>query len=523
MKLVPNRVIRSTTTAIAVGALTSCTLINPHLDFKQYGRQEFSHGNGTPMERGVRYAEETQRAYRAALGERSQFRNLLGIGLIPLSALTLALGIRGTGGETLLWLGTGGAAAYGTGTWINSTPTERSYILGYNAINCALTAAQPFRIADDNISYTAFKTGLQDIDQNIEAVEKQITVVQTRLIQLSGPQNKLADLGNQNISIARSVVTHAISARKNGNGLDTEMAGIGEKLKEAVNRITGQVDLTLNKNARDLQGLMGIIRELGATQKAFTRVPESLRSNDMITSDAGTGQQGLTVVPKSFQHDTALEIIKLQSKVSTLSSSARKIADFVNKVAASKPQEAMKACGVDSSSIAGEIEVDPAGAIQFTAQKRQTTGRVITGGVPPYRASIAGSAPGIAVSQPELFGPVFVLETEATVAEGSYALLVADGSGQRKTIPIIVGSAAPLSEPAPRSAYGRGLNDKPKVKAIQRALCMPNNLHTGNWLDKTDMAFAAYKNGPPTKTGTDEEIIEELLKFFSEKKKKCVS
>src|SRR5262249_43820645 len=75
------------------------------------------------FEQAIDYANDMKEVYRASAGDYAKLKNVLGVGLIPLGASALGLGITGGSSNVITGLALGGAAAYGTGTFLYSKPT----------------------------------------------------------------------------------------------------------------------------------------------------------------------------------------------------------------------------------------------------------------------------------------------------------------------------------------------------------------------------------------------------------------
>jgi hypothetical protein len=508
------RYFRNVVLAGAVVFMSGCALTNPHIEFEK--RTALAAAASVEIGAAVTYAEQTKAAYRKALGQRAEFRNLLGVGLIPLMAATLALGIDGSHATEVLILGMTGAAAYGAGTWLDGKPVERAYIAGFNATTCAIDAIEPFRIAKNDPDFGEFQAGLQAIDSKIEHVDTQVGKIRDALSLMSA-DSLLVSRANADVDAALSVAANARTVRSNGVSLRREINLTGSRLVAAVDRITGEVDMAVHQSQADLQALASIIGGLGQAYGKFTAVPESLKSaKDVKGAPNGLEQAGESLTLRTGETiNLFAELQVLHNHVAALASTSRKVGDFVNVVAGSKPAEALKRCGVDPDEIAGDIAVDPEGPIEFQVNAKSSVGRVIIGGRSPYRAMLVGNAPGITVIQPELFGPVFVVQSADGLVKGEYSLMVADGSGRRKTVLIRVANREALS----LEDVVKTLTEA-EVRRLQRAVCASVD---GKWGSESTLRYRAYKQQvAPEKSNAD--FVKELLAQADEEiEKRCRS
>ena len=131
--------------------------------------------------------------------------SLLGVGLIPLGAAALGLGVTGASATAITVVGLTGAAGYAEGQWLDSTPRQRAYIAGYNAVNCALEAVAPLDL--DDTTESRLTSGLAQIDSSATATETALAATQSA--RLSVPDRiKLAAFADEEIKAARQRFKH---------------------------------------------------------------------------------------------------------------------------------------------------------------------------------------------------------------------------------------------------------------------------------------------------------------------------
>src|SRR5262249_10201678 len=121
-------------------------------------------------------AERVKEAYRKALGNEAELQNWLGIGLIPLAAAAMGLGVSGGHTTQILALGLGGAAAFGTATWLSNRPRTAAYVAGYKAVTCAQQAVTPLA-QRDIFDETFDRRLLTALGRLIPVVQKDIATV----------------------------------------------------------------------------------------------------------------------------------------------------------------------------------------------------------------------------------------------------------------------------------------------------------------------------------------------------------
>ena len=262
--------------------VTGCTLVNPHVKWPPPTTPP-RQASQVDLDYAIDYADNAKAAYRKALGNQSKLTSWLGVGLIPLAAASLALGITGGPPAAIAGLAATGAAAYATGTWLSSKPAQRAYVAGYNATSCAVSAVVP--LVDVNNRRGAIEQAISSVDAHVAGVETALGEARARLTTVTeryrlrppGDVKQLMDATGREIDAARELVTAAGDTRTKARKMLHEAAVAGLDLKEAVDRIAGQVSAALVETGPDLQTLAAIINGLAGSYGQFARVPETAR------------------------------------------------------------------------------------------------------------------------------------------------------------------------------------------------------------------------------------------------------
>jgi hypothetical protein len=181
----------------------------------------------------------------------------------------------------------------------------------------------------------------------------------------------------------------------------------------------------------------------------------------------------------------------------------RQVSDYVNVVIAKKPNDKLRSCGVDPDQIATDIVIEPPTAIVAAGQD-ETQAFTIRGGRRPFRVTLLGpQSTDITVSQPDLFGPAFVVQVKSTAQRGSYSVYAADASGRQRILQIQVGEVtlAPPAEVQPATAQGgevfAAIADINQRMQIQQALCYKEETGSepdGLWGQKTKNLLIKYQS-----------------------------
>lgn len=464
------------------------SMINPHFDL---GIRPSTVNDGTTahksitIDEAVTYANEVKDKYRDALGNETTFSNVLGIGLIGVATAVPIMTLTAASTKSIGITAMSGAGAFGLGTWLQSTPRQKAYIQGYNAVNCAIEATSPLRNAKHGNSYKTFDAALKIVDTKIENVEKRIGDAMRW-------RNKNPEDVDNAIKIARMAIKEAEEARILSVELELELDTIGDNFVTAVDEIIGQIDLMILENKQDLAALSSIIGRLGGIYSQLSAVPPGLIGGGEIGAKPET-ETGMKKEAAAADEKQALS--KLQYAVVELVSSTRQMADFVNAVINKKPIAALKKCRVDPSLIATALTIKPSSGV-FTGKTEETKAFVIQGGAHPYRVTLlTGQGANVMASQPDLFGPAFVVQIKADTPLGTYSVYAADAAGRNAILEVKVGTQTTLP-PSNKNGVKQGTNPPggelfiaEKIddrKKVQKALCVKPD---GFWGNETQTAL----------------------------------
>ena len=375
--------------AALVVLVSGCTLVNPHVKWPPPTTPP-RQASQVDLDYAIDYADNAKAAYRKALGNQSKLTSWLGVGLIPLAAASLGLGITGGPPAAIAGLAATGAAGYATGTWLSSKPAQRAYVAGYNATSCAVSAVVP--LVDVENRRSAIEQAIASVDTRVSAVETAMGIARARLTTVQEkhpkPPEELAQLmaeARREIDAGRELVTSANDTRTKARKMLHEAAVAGLSLKEAVDRIAGQVSAALVETGPDLQSLAAIINGLAGSYGQFARVPETAKP-------AARGAEPQSDLVRTDEDIRSLRqaLDALRSEMGQLRIAVAQLADEVNVVTASKPLDTLKACGVSLEQIAVPITIEPSARAEFEAGTPATKGFLVRGGAAPYSVMSAG-------------------------------------------------------------------------------------------------------------------------------------
>jgi hypothetical protein len=448
------------TMAVSVLVSACAGITNPHISWDK----QVTSATVLTLPQALAYADKAKDEYRNALGNQAQLASWLGIGLIPLMSAAAGLGV--TGGPTAAIAATTmtGVAAFGVGTWLYSKPYQRAWVAGYNATSCAITAVTP--LVDVSNRLTTITGHVDDLDAKQYAVVSASRDVEMAIQagKTLSPNGQVVLRAKQRVADADALLTSAATTRTNALKLLAQVDTAGLVLKEAVDRIAGQVSAALVEAGPDLQALASIVGGLAPTYRQFVAGPESLKPK--IAAD----KAGLEVAQAGENPGevaaVSLAVATLDAEMRELALANRKLADDVDRLPAGNWFEAVRACGVSPEQVSAPLTLDPAGPITFTKGTAAVDGRSVKGGASPFAVIPIGSLQDLTLERPEgVFAPSFVVKISDKTPAGKITILITDKPGNRLFVPVTVNGVAHADEKQTQTAPPA---DAPLVVALKR-------------------------------------------------------
>jgi hypothetical protein len=454
-ELMPRRFLRTVCSLVAIALVFGgCAgIVNPHITLDATVGKD-----GTPatLNQAIVYADHAKAEYRKALGNQAQLASWLGIGLIPLMSAAAGLGITGGPPAAITATTLTGVAAYGVGTWLYSKPYQRAWVAGYNATSCAITAVLPLR---DVLQRKAIIEGhVNDVDLKREDVAGKAAALTTAIQNAPGIQNSPLGLrAKQRVQDAEAQLASTATTRTNVLKMLGQAEAAGPLLKEAVDRIAGQVSAQLVEVGPDLQALASIVGGLAQTYQRFASVPEALKPPARVTAQGASPQESAVLA--------ALD--DLDSAMRNLSLAHQRLADDIDRLGGTTPIETLRACGVSAEQVTIALALVPPGAISFDVGTAGTEGRVVTGGAAPFAIVPQGTLTDLSVRQTEPFGSSFVVQTTDKTPAGKITIFVTDRSGNKLFVPVTVNPATPRG-PGPGTSPPDTSGTTPAIAALKK-------------------------------------------------------
>jgi hypothetical protein len=373
------------------------------------------------MSEAVCYVNGYRTAYKNAVGNDALLRNVTGTVLIPVSAAALYLGLTNNDAtKSIAALALSGASLFGLSSFLQSTPRQKVYMAGSQAMGCALLAMRPFMLPQSEYGKLVDALGTLYTQINITS-DRRNEVKRT----LSSPEADAA------VSAADELIAEARQTFAAGSKLRRETAAAGFTLTVAADNIADKVDILLIDTEPDLNSLLGITANLGTTAAALAPGPLGRRTTTTLAGRAGIAPQ--TKPSEAVKTLEASELEDLRAQTSKLRADTDAVGVIVNEAAVTADlQTTIEGCKVEPAG--GSLVVQPADP-QQTMEAGKTKRFAVYGGSGVPRAALIGDTlPGADIKPGIQDGTaVFDLGTTKEGGPGTLTVAFSDATGQSRT------------------------------------------------------------------------------------------
>ena len=459
---------KSATAKLALVALfvpfAGCSIINPHEPLE---RLEIA-GSVEPAERdlpgAITMRESIEHAQRAEdhlmrkIGDQSLFRNSIAITELLLAGGLGAAALTGVSQDVLIAGSVAGVTGLAIADWFDSTPRQRTYLLGIKAIICAIEAVTPLQ------SVTKSDAKLNTLNIEIENAEASIgNVKQTaaHLRFLLGGESPLTLLAREEVSTTDAAITVATEIHTNGTGLRHEAVNAGTNLETTVDKIRSSVTGDVISTETQLRELRGIIQGLVPSAPGFLKLPE-VSAFPQLPGAATQGTETDSSGQVTIRHLTEINelrnaLLDLSKNVAAMRRASRVIAAELVAVDGAKSIEELKKCGVDIGSAIEPFAIDHSGSINFVSGTAGSADFTASGGNGKYSGEFRKGTAGLRFEQTYRLSPNFLIIATAETAVGSYSFIVSDTSDNKDARKVVTIEVAPKQEGSTSPASGQGV------------------------------------------------------------------
>jgi len=425
------------------------------------------------MSCAVAYANEWRYSYYNAVGNDSILRNTVGLGIIPLSALALYRGVASTNhAHNIAALGIGAASLYLGGSYLQSSPRQKVYLAGSQAIGCALLAVRPLLMSVTD--YQALLTDLQALSTSLATTDGAVRSAQAWIQQAkaAGAKDSDAAEATAELTAAQSLQADATQIWTNGTSLAASIKDAGYTLGVTVDNIRDTVSGKIIDTEPDLASIMSAVGGLGKLATTFEPTAP------VAAATASTATTSPITIKGAAPGEALLKEATdgLRAAEADLAAKANAVRQRINvAAAAAKVDSALASCKVADVDDGFHVVPD---AAQQTLPADQSLRFTVTSAAGIPRASRAGAVvTGVDLSSEFEQGSfVAIVHAAANTPGGTMQLVLADSTGKHQktiTIKITKAGAAPSTSrgtPQANSKIVQAVKDESNFSEDQREI-----------------------------------------------------
>lgn len=471
----PNRIMVLITSTLVVGGCAH--LSNPYIDTKTDSScTSFSTSKSFAQARACN--ESLQSTYIQAMSSQAELSTMTGLALLPLTAYTSGLAIKGGNATKVTDFTLAGAGLFGMSSWLSKPKRSEIYGTGLAALQCALTASNGF---DQNLS------GMTGLTANVRKL----------IIEVSDAS---ADFNTN--SLQTSEVNDAVfEARKqlvNAQKLNVQFTKAATKLYDATRTINNQINIALVNSVPSLASLPGVIQGMTQTYSDLAGIYPGLSAPASQGTDDSFNKENRDGV----DDDQKKKFDALRKLTTELKRATLNLTSYLAAMTPSPLGNQLEQCGVNTSSIITALSASQ-NKITFAGNTANTQTLVVNGGSGQYVHD--GGNDNFEITQQSVFGPIFNIKpkSDGSAKLGDYSILIRDTSGGAITLALSIianeaGSSShddgkPITSSCSAEEKGLELNDyeqtlcgdEERVKEIQTilALAYPELNNDSKFLD----------------------------------------
>ncbi len=407
-------------------ALASCSLMNPYVDesLSMNGGPKVCSSITADMEAALACSTALKSRYLNSMGKQANLNAWTGIGLIPLTAVTIGFAANGDSASKISDFAIGSAGLYSLSNWIAAPERTKIFGVGQKAITCAEQAVQPFVLSGKaKERFNSIVTGFETLHKKYALVKNSLAIYSSE----SGAKTSL-------ISQAQASLLETQQLRRSAGDLLHQYGRAPGELVGTVKNINATVNEALGSTIQSLNALPGYISGLGELYKqnktgfiTFTPKSETKSNDSGMTPHSG---QDNAIDPKSQK--TAETELSIAYKL--LEEANANMTLLVTELTPPSPAKSLDQCGIDTESISAPITVNP-GVLSFTVGTKNKNSLSISGGNGTYTYSADESI--FTVSQTPAFGGNLTVSLK-DAKPGNYIIKVQDSTGRSEDVPVTI-------------------------------------------------------------------------------------
>ncbi len=338
---------------------------------------------------GIVFADNVAATYKEKISNDALLRNITGMALIPMAAAAMGLAVYGGNEETVLGLGLGSTAAFGSATFLQSPTRDRIYAAGIKAVQCSVIALQPLEVTDDELKIIdTLQTKLTELGNKTALFKGMLTPGKPYSADFKAEADEL-------LKIADATLQNAHENYLQGSELERAVNKAGRELVSAVKKIDGQIVEAIVLSDKSLNSLLTIVSGLNQLSSNFSPTGNPLyvppaTDNDKDKDKKNIQSRSFEFNPQKTPADPDQTLKKklkeLKGLINEVSNASLQVAGLVNAIKLNRSQENLKSCGVDPKDFIQNITLSPTGPFVLTQGDSKPV--MIKGGQHPWKVTV---------------------------------------------------------------------------------------------------------------------------------------
>lgn len=351
--------------------------------------------------------QQLQSNYLDAMSNQANLSSWTGITLLPLTAYTSGLAIKGDNANKVTDFTLGGAAAFGLSSWLSKPDRAKIYGAGLVALQCALTASNGF-------------------DQDIVELDTKLMNV---LALVTGVREARLDVDEDPSTKGKvdDALYEAELLLTNAEKLKLQFRQASVRLFDATRTINNQINIALASSVQSVSSLPGVIRGMTTVYSDLGSIYPTLKAP--VGTDLGD-RIGL-------ESTDGKSLIELDDLVKQLLQATERLSIYLNAITPVPLTDQLEQCGVEPDSIVQPLSLSR-NKITFASVTAAAQAIIVEGGSGQYVHD--GGDEWFAIKQQSVFGPVFGVKpkSDANPEPGEYIILIRDTTGGRVPLTLVL-------------------------------------------------------------------------------------
>ena len=436
---------RAALTAVAASMLLSACAVNPLVAWKA---PKLEAHEAMSLDFAKDYARSSRDAYQQRLNDQVGQQSSLASTLLGLGALATGFGLAKAHRDSYTSIALLGGTGYALGQQNLRPERLKVFLVGIEALNCALAVVTPLDMNKTEFKELAELTDMLNTslaEQAEASADFRAKVESLPTEQRSAALDALADASD-------SLQKAGQSTQSGARALRGKVRMAGHQLVNTVDRVRTEVDKAALETVPDLSSvgkLIAGLADFAGNILPGAKLDERIRDATKALGSAQSSARLGAVVDKSPVLAVSYKALSRANR--NLSVAIASVQDRLAGLDPEASSTALAQCKVAGVVAGLSLTEDE---LKFAGSKEETLSFVASGGTKPYQGALmTGGSTGVTVRSPVAFDSRFDVSVAASVKEGSFKLLVQDSSSptaKTRMVLVVVGKTkTTAADPAP--------------------------------------------------------------------------